>query len=141
MQSKRAVGVGDRQNVMIVLRRAKYYVMATVIGIPMFLTAASGMAAEQAMTGNELLALCTDAAGRPVARESCSNYVRGVIDGLATVNRIAGVAPHCMPPSVGLEAVVAAYVSESRRYPEVLHVPASDLIAGMLIKFYPCSGA
>ena len=46
--------------------------------------------------------------------------------------------PACPPPSFGPEDAISLYLSEARQFPQVLQVPAEQLIEGMLLKFYPC---
>ena len=44
----------------------------------------------------------------------------------------------CPPPWFGPEDAISLYLIEARQFPDVLHVPAVQLIEGMLLKFYPC---
>ena len=40
-----------------------------------------------------------------------------------------------------VQDLAALYLSESERYPEVLDEQATDLLLGMLLKFFPCERA
>lgn len=97
--------------------------------------------AVEPMTGRALFDHCTDAARRPHSSAVCATYFRGVLDALRSAKRPAASTSHCVPDSIQIEELVTLYVSESRRFPHVLDVPAATLIAGMLVKFFACQAA
>jgi hypothetical protein len=88
-------------------------------------------------SGLELLDVCADTDVR--SDSSCQAYfeeaMRGVDGKLWPGQRGA-----CPPPSFDAEAALALFRSEAGIYPGVLHVPAHELIVGMLLKFFPCTG-
>ncbi len=96
--------------------------------------------AGDSLSGRALLGECTSADGRLHVTAACTTYFRGVLDALRSADRPDSIA-HCTPETVTIEQLVALYVSESRQFPHVLDVPAAALIAGMLVKFFPCQSA
>ena len=93
----------------------------------------------QAWSGQELLNLCgrVDAAADPGS--SCHRYFAGVLRGVD--GRLwSGQRGTCPPSSFNVSQALALFRSEAGIYPEVLHVPASELIQGMMLKFFPCRG-
>ena len=93
------------------------------------------------LSGAELLRLCGGPEASGPTTAPCAAYVAGVIGMLDGAGRSVDAASFCVPPQTGLDDLVALYRSESRLYPDVLDVPAARLIAGMLLKFYPCQSA
>ena len=96
------------------------------------------------MPGHRLRLLCDGvAAERPMGTApddaACVAYFQGVLDALETL-RGAGAA-YCVPRGVTLKQLIVLYKSESALYPHVLGLRASDLIAGMIVKFFPCERA
>ena len=93
------------------------------------------------MPGHRLRLLCDGvAAERPLGTApddaACAAYFQGVLDALETL-RGRGSA-YCVPRGVTLKQLIVLYKSESALYPHVLGLRASDLIAGMIVKFFPC---
>ena len=68
----------------------------------------------------------------------CLGYFQGVVDTLESLQARGTV--YCPPPSLTLKEIVLFYQSEAQIFPDVLETRASDLITGMLIKFFPCAG-
>ena len=68
----------------------------------------------------------------------CKAYFQGVLDTLNTTTRTPDQTTYCVPHDLNVEGLIGLYLSESRLYPEVLETPASRLIFGMLLKFFPC---
>jgi hypothetical protein len=59
-----------------------------------------------------------------------------VVDALDTLKARGKVT--CPPPTLTVKEIIHFYQSEAQRFPDALKTPASDLITGMLIKFFPC---
>ncbi len=47
---------------------------------------------------------------------------------------------YCPPLALTVKEIIVFYKSEAKIFPDVLDAHASDLITGMLIKIFPCSG-
>ena len=95
----------------------------------------------QPNSGQTLLEACGGADGGSPPTEACRAYFRGVLDGLQTGKPHPTRVSFCLPPDLAMDDLVNLYRSESRRFPHVLHVPAARLIAGMVLKFFPCYSA
>lgn len=96
------------------------------------------------MPGHRLRLLCDGvAAETPIGEASgdaaCAAYFQGVLDALETLQ--GADSGYCVPRGVTLKQLIVLYKSESALYPHVLGVRASDLIAGMIVKFFPCETA
>ena len=88
-----------------------------------------------------MLRLCAGIeAGKPMGGtpedSRCLGYFQGVVDTLESLK--ARGAVYCPPPALTLKEIVLFYQSEAKIFPDVLETPASDLITGMLVKFFPC---
>lgn len=97
----------------------------------------------QSITGQRLLHSCRGIeVGKPVggtpADSRCLGYFQGVVDALESLK--ARGAVYCPPPALTVKEIILFYKSEAGIFPDALDSRASDLIAGMLIKFFPCSG-
>ena len=100
---------------------------------------------EESLPGYRLLSLCGGIeAGKPIGSAlfdaRCVGYFQGVVDALETL-RTSGLAVYCVPRGVTLKQLIMLYKREAAIYPQVLGVRASDLIAGMIAKFFPCDSA
>ena len=97
----------------------------------------------RSLSGHRLLRLCEGIeAGKPMggtpADSRCLGYFQGVVDTLESLK--ARGAVYCTPPALTVKEIVLFYKSEAQIFPDALDARASDLIAGMLVKFSPCSG-
>jgi hypothetical protein len=87
------------------------------------------------VSGHALLERCTNAR----SRAPCLGYFEAVLQ--RGERRLwPGQRGACPPQSFDAAQALDLFRSEARIYPEVLHVPARDLILGMLLKFFPCTG-
>jgi hypothetical protein len=103
-------------------------------------TAADG---KPPLTGHQLLQLCEGIeAEKPIsgtpADTRCLGYFQGVVDALDTLKAQGKVT--CPPPTLTVKEIIHFYQSESQLFPDALEVRASELITGMLVKFFPCPG-
>jgi hypothetical protein len=67
----------------------------------------------------------------------CVGYFQGVIDALESLKAM-GAALYCLPDDFTAEHGVHLFKQEAETFPQVLDRPASDLVAGMFAKFFPC---
>ena len=90
------------------------------------------------LTGLQLLGLCSAESGRTEDAATCRDYFRRSL--AAFVARLQGssVIHYCLPYGIGVPQLIELYKLESQRYPQVLDEAAERLIAGMVLKFYPC---
>jgi hypothetical protein len=94
------------------------------------------------VSGAAFVRLCADvgpdkAAGRATASARCVAYFQGVMDALESV-KVMGAVIYCLPDDFTAEHGVHLFRQEAEIFPQVLDRPASDLIAGMFVKFFPC---
>ena len=88
-----------------------------------------------------MLRFCADIEAKKPSQGSpagsrCIGYVQGAVDALETLKMRDRV--YCPPPALPLKRIVLLFKSEAKVFPEALSNPAAVLIAGMLIKFFPC---
>jgi hypothetical protein len=116
---------------------------AAVAAILLIHSVASAGADESPLSGQRLLQLCAGVeAGKPAqgtpADTHCLGYFQGVVDAPESVKALGAVT--CPPSTLTVQEIVMFYKSEARIFPDALDARASDLITGMLIKFFPCPG-
>ncbi|MCP5155667.1 MAG: hypothetical protein H6983_15975 [Ectothiorhodospiraceae bacterium] len=110
------------------------------IGVVAMLIASAGAAwAESAPTGHDVLRLCGGPAAMAAPPPTCVGYFEGALDAAGTELARRRLTA-CPPPAFGAVEAAALFALESRRFPEALDAPAADLVAGMLLKFFPCTG-
>ena len=118
-------------------------VRTAVVAILLIQSVASAGADEYPLSGRQLLQLCAGieagkaAKGTP-ADTRCFGYFQGVVDALESLKALGAVT--CPPSTLTVKEIVIFYKSEARIFPDALDARASDLITGMLIKFFPCPG-
>ena len=118
--------------------------MHAAVAAYLVLTAPMAVADEgQSLSGHRLLQLCAGIeAGKPPAGTPadtrCLGYVQGVVNALDTLKARGTLA--CPPPTLTAKEIIHFYQSEAQIFPDALETPASDLITGMIIKFFPCPG-
>ena len=88
-------------------------------------------------SGLDVVALCSNVDEARPAPSQCTEYFDEVLQLLKT-DPARGRLPACPPASFGPKDAISLYLSEARQFPQVLQVPAEQLIEGMLLKFYPC---
>ena len=116
------------------------------VAVAAFLLSASVASAVddgRSLSGQRLLRFCEGIeAGKPTAGgpadSRCLGYFQGVVDALESL-QARGVV-YCPPPALTVKEIIVFYKSEAKIFPDVLDAHASDLITGMLIKIFPCSG-
>lgn len=114
----------------------------TVLVLLMASLSGVGAAPEHAVrSGAALLEQCTDPSGKVRLSDGCVSYFESALDMLATLERHRQAFPICLPAPLETQRLVELFVLESRIYPDVLEVRATDLIVGMLVKFFPCRAA
>ena len=106
-------------------------VLSTGIAIVLL---ASPVGSRETMSGQQLLELCTSGE----SGSACEGYFREV---LAELGSVTPPLPICRAKGGSIGALVALYISESKIYPDVLQVPAKQLITGMMLKFFACRAA
>jgi hypothetical protein len=94
---------------------------------------------DKAMSGQALLEQCGGVDGNASATATCRTAFRDALAALRA-SRSAARTQACPPVGFDASAAIVLYREESRRFPEVLQVPAARLIEGMLLKFFPCIG-
>ena len=94
--------------------------------------------AEERIPGHKLLAWCGGVDDAAPMDPRCVAYMQGALHTILTFRELGAVRV-CPPADLTVERAVALYKSESKIYPEVMDTPAADLIAGMVVKFFPCS--
>ena len=94
------------------------------------------------LSGRRLLVFCAgvtaataDAPTLETAR--CIGYFRGTVDTLESLKKLGRIS-FCLPPDLTTKEVILLYKNEAAIFPQVLESRASDLIAGMVVKFFPC---
>ena len=102
-----------------------------------FLFAFPPAKAQDALSGATLATHCRADMQAP-SNGYCKAYFQGVLDTLNTTTQATDQPTYCVPHDLHFEGLIGLYLSESRLYPEVLDTPASRLIFGMLLKFFPC---
>ena len=118
--------------------------MHAAVAAYLVLTAPMAVADEgQSLSGHRLLQLYAGIeAGKPLAGTPadtrCLGYVQGVVNALDTLKARGTLA--CPPPTLTVKEIIHFYQSEAQIFPDALETPASDLITGMIIKFFPCPG-
>ena len=90
-------------------------------------------------SGADVLAWCEGHASSMPSAHDCRTFFQAQLES-ASGRFVAGRYGACLPPEFGVDQAIALYRSEARRFPHVLHVPAQDLIRGMLLKFFACTG-
>lgn len=93
---------------------------------------------EAGLTGLQLLRLCSAGSAPDGDEAACHAYFDHVLTAFDGWARRSPALHYCLPEGFGVPRLVELYKLESRRYPHVLHVSAERLIAGMVLKFYPC---
>ena len=106
------------------------------------LLSAPAPAAEDALSGRALLDLCRGAAAEKFDAPTgdtwrCRGYFEGAVDALETLKTL-GAVTLCLPRDLTIRQAILLFKKEAGIFPEVLDRRASDLIAGMLAKFFPC---
>ncbi len=101
-------------------------------------TAPSPTHAEEPIPGKKLLVWCGGVDEAAPMDPRCVAYMQGALHMVLTFRELGAVRV-CPPDDLTVERAVALYKSESKTYPEVMDTPAADLIAGMVVKFFPCS--
>jgi hypothetical protein len=94
------------------------------------------------LSGNAFMHLCADvwpggAVVETMNTTRCVGYLQGVIDALESLKAGTRV-PYCLPDDFTAEHGIHLFKQEAKVFPQVLDRPASDLIAGMFVKFFPC---
>ena len=94
------------------------------------------------VSGAALVRLCGavgpgGAAVETPASARCVGYFQGVVDALESLKAMGAVL-YCLPEDFTAEHGVHLFKQEAETFPQVLDRPASDLIAGMFVKFFPC---
>ena len=77
------------------------------------------------------------AADPAIAPLSGTRFVQGAVDALDVLKGL-GLAAYCRPDAVTVKDVILMFKSEAAIYPQVLDLPAAELIAGMFVKLFPC---
>ena len=101
----------------------------------------SSVSAVEKMTGADVVRVCSQSSGDAASLSACTFFFQGALDALATVQNMGHPFPFCVPQEMRVQDLAALYLSESERYPEVLDEQATDLLLGMLLKFFPCGRA
>ena len=94
------------------------------------------------VSGATFVHLCGDvgpggATIETTASARCVAYFQGVVDALESL-KMMGAVIYCLPADFTAEHGVHLFKQEAETFPQVLDRPASDLIAGMFVKFFPC---
>lgn len=98
------------------------------------------------MTGTELFAKCTAAAGS-VAHKQCRYYIAGVVDGADTLiislrllHPSNGVFHrlYCLPSGVDAKSLVSPIIRYLRNHPLTRHYGAASEVLLALKQAYPC---
>ncbi|MBT6276056.1 MAG: hypothetical protein HOI95_18220 [Chromatiales bacterium] len=116
--------------------RKRCQILAGVLLALSLLTSPVG--AREALTGRQLFELCSDGQAAVWISPACDRYFQEVLDALQSMTP---PLPICDTKHRSIAALVTLYVSESKVYPNVLHVPAEQLITGMMLKFFACRTA
>ena len=125
------------------MRGLAWTVGAAVAAVLFIQPVASADADGRPLSGRQLLELCAGVeVGKPAqgtpADTRCLGYFHGVVDALKSLKAPGAIT--CPPPALTVKEIVLFYKSEAKIFPDALDARASDLITGMLIKFFPCSG-
>jgi len=105
--------------------------------VTMQLLCSSATKALDTLSGQALATHCIEDLEATSGR-FCQAYFQGVLDTLEATTRANDQATYCVPHDLEVGGLIGLYLRESRLYPEVLGTPASRLILGMLLKFFPC---
>ncbi len=94
------------------------------------------------LSGRRLLGFCDGVtAGKSAApaleTARCVGYFQGALDTLQSLKGLGRISV-CPPPGLSVMEAILLYKKEAAIFPHVLDRPASDLIAGMVVKFFPC---
>ena len=86
--------------------------------------------------GNTLLAICENTA--PVSKQWCNGYILGVSDMM--FDDYLAAKPACARAALPQSQLVAIVIKDMKDDPKYLHIPARYLIAGAMVKAFPCRG-
>ena len=93
------------------------------------------------MTGADVVRVCSQSSGDAASLSACTFFFQGALDALATVKIWATRSHFVCRKKCASKTWRLFTLSESERYPEVLDEQATDLLLGMLLKFFPCGRA
>ena len=91
------------------------------------------------LTGNDLKEYCESP--EPQTRVFCIGYIVGVSDGIDWFDGDGDddpVFPSCPPTDLTMIQMAEVLLKYLEDTPQFLHLPATPLIAGALVKAFPC---